>query len=645
MSGILGVFRPEDRGAPDPAVDLMLEALRRRGKNRCEVWHSEGATLAVARYSWELEPDFSGPVLLVIEPDLVVAADASIYYRIELGNRLKAAGYEPAGSSPSQLIAAAYRAWGDRCVEHIEGEFAFIVWDRHRRRALCSRDFLGNRPLHYSDRGSTLVVGSTIGAVIAHPEVPRDLDLASLGAAAAGFHAAGPETCYASVRIIPAGSSLTWREGTVAGPARHWEPEVEPDSPLSFREAAEELRHLLTAAVRERMAPAGVSTVWMSGGWDSPAVFAAAQALLQSDRSGRQLLPISISYPEGDPGREDELIEAIASRWKTPIRWLHIAEIPYFPPQPESAAPDEPYRHPFEFWNRALALGTRVAGSRVALDGNGGDQIFQVSPLYLADLFRAGRWLALARDWRALGAAGFRTLFSLAIQPNLPPAMLRAAARVRGRRLPVVGERWTPTWFREEFLRRFRLGERDLACLPDPRIPGRARAESEWYWKSAFLQRAISQLGSFALEEGVELRSPLADRRIVEFALRRPREERATGAETKLLLRKAMQGLLPPEVLATRTRRTGTTDGFAHREMSRHLPARLASLLEQPVVLEELGIIDTTALRRAAASYRHPAQADLRVALWSTYQAEWWLRTRYNSALDTASEGRLLASV
>ncbi len=608
----------------------MLDAMSRRADGPRQVWSGDGATLAVSRHAWELGEDFSGDVLLLVEPDLVLAADATIHYREDLRRKLAVSGIVPGGPTASHLIAAAYRAWAEDCPSRLEGDFAFVLWDRRKRRGFCSRDFLAKRPLHFAEAPKTLFVASTIGGVLAHPDVPDALHPESIAATAAGFMAAGPETCFAAVERLPGGTDLRWSEGTASRPKRHWEPSIEPSRQLSFDDAADHLRHLLTAAVQERLARAGSSSIWMSGGWDSPAVFGAGQALLAQGNRGSRLSPVSISYPPGDPGREDDLIEAIAGSWGARVHWLDIDRIPFFdPPETELIERDEPFRHLYEHWNRALARGSRSTGSRVALDGNGGDQAFQVSPIYLADLFRSGRWRELRRDWRALGGSGFRLFFRTAIQPILPDYLMHAAARLRGgRRLARYGERWTPSWFSEDFLRSTRLAERELDHLPGPGKPSCARAETAWYWTSFAQQRVISHLAGFALEEGVELRSPLADRRIVEFALSRPREERAFGRETKRLLRRAVRGWLPDQVLAPRAHRTGTTDGFSHRQVFQHLSHLTEELLSEPLLLGEMGIVKADGFRRAVSAYRDRSQGDLRVALLYTYHTERWLRAR-----------------
>lgn len=635
MSRIAAIFSTAGP-AGDIAIRGLLAAIEARGGDHAETWAEDGAALAVSRHEWEFGDGFAGPVGVARDDACVVVADATLYYRDDLRRRLAAKGVSPQGSTPSHLILAAYRAWGERCAERLEGDFAFILWDRVAKQAFCSRDFGGKRPLFYAELGNTLVVASTVSAVIAHPACPDDLDLASIAATAAGlFSSAGPDTCYRAVRVLPAAHDLSWRSGALRGPARHWDPATAARSDrLPFDAAADELRDLLGQAVAERLAPSGPTTIWMSGGWDSTAVFGAGQQTLRG-KTEQQLRPVSISYPPGDPGREDELITAIAEFWKVPAHWLDADRIPLFDPRAECAAiRDEPFTHLYELWNRALASGSRARGSRVALDGNGGDQLFQLSDIFLSDLFRRGRWISLAREWRAKGGTGIRNLISWVIQPALPPPLLHAAATLRGHRPPRhYLDRPLPSWIAPEFLERHGVLERERLHLPSPRTASRADAERDWYLTCAFFPRGFSAITAGSLEEGVELRSPLLDRRVVDFALSRPRTELSSGRETKRLLRHAMRGLLPDRVLAPRPFRTGITTGYSTRGMLEIYPAVFDELFRSPLLLAELGILDPGALRRSVSAFLDRGRGGSRVSLFHTLQTELWLRARLRPQL------------
>jgi asparagine synthase (glutamine-hydrolysing) len=399
VSVILAVIGDESAAFDDTTIGRALTSMGATRDDRVAIWRGAGATLAVARQSWEMSPSFSGDALVVTDGEIAVAADASIYYRDDLRAALARAHVAATGPTASHLILAAYRAWGADCAAHLEGDFAFVVWDAKTRTVVAARDFSGKRTLYHSSRAGggggkgTLVLASTAGGALALPGANTALNLTVIAETAAGLWGGSAETCYESVRVLQGGETLTRINGAAMRLHRHWSPPAASsrDAP-PFEEAAIELRRLLTRAVTERLDTEGDTSIWLSGGWDSPAVFAAGASALDASHSSRKLLPVSISYPEGDPGREDELIRDIAARWSAHVHWLDIQNIPFFDnPLERAALRDEPFAHPFEMWHRSLARGSRATHSRVALEGVGGDQLFQVSEVYLADLLRTGR--------------------------------------------------------------------------------------------------------------------------------------------------------------------------------------------------------------------------------------------------------------
>jgi asparagine synthase (glutamine-hydrolysing) len=632
MSGILGIFSRSDRPLDDASVSRMLRVMSRRGADMTAIWRDDVAVLGTTRHAWEMEPGFSGPDLKVEEGGIAVVADASIYYRRELRDALERAGVAPISDAPGHLILAAYRAWGTACAERLEGDWAFIVWDRTTRRVLCSRDFAGRRPMFYAELGDTLVVASTLSAVRLHPRCSDELNLASIASDAAGWFAASHETCYRDIAALSAGWNLIWHNGS-ARLERHWSPPPVRDAGgPPFEAAAEELRALLSRAVAERLSPIGPTSVWLSGGWDSTAVFGVGERLLRERADDRHLRPVSVSYPPGDPGREDELITAVVEHWDAPVQWLDVADIPMLPrPRERAAEREEPFAHAFESFNRALAAGSRSVGAHVAFDGSGGDQLFQVSPVYLADLFRTGRWAHLAQEAKQRGFTrrDYRSLFRLAVQPALPTPLLRVAEALRGGR-PLRGylERPIPEWIDKEFVRRHGLREREQLHTPPRTGRDRAAYETQWYLAHPFFPRVVSAVSGFALENGIEVRSPLYDRRIIDFAVTRPVSERAAGRETKRLLRHALSGLLPAQVLAPRRTRTGTTGAYLTRSLRHsHAPA-IEATFDAPLTLAELGVVDATALRRSWREFVRRGGENLGLHLFFTFQAELWLRTR-----------------
>ncbi|HYD53549.1 MAG TPA: asparagine synthase-related protein [Gemmatimonadaceae bacterium] len=631
MSALLGLFGPRAAGVP---VRAILARMADRGGDAHDVWVGDDAVLAVSRHAWECAEGVAGPAAAIEEGDCVCVTDATLYYRDDLARALGAAGVRVEAQAPAgALVIAAYRAWGATCAARLEGDFAWILWDRARRRVVASREFTGKRPLYHATLGADqaqLVLASSVHAVAAHPDCPDAYDPRVLAATISQLWASSDETWHASVRELPAGSTLVREAGRATRVASHWDLTIGEGPALPFDAAADALRALLERATLERLAPDGPTAVSMSGGWDSPAVFAAGQSALRARGDARALLPVSLSYPEGDPGREDELIAAIAEHWSVPVRWIDVESIPLFvDPVAAAARRDGPFAHTYEHWNRRLAAEGRALGARVLLDGNGGDQVFQLSDIYLADLLRQGRWFTLAREWRAKGGGTqWRPFLAEVVVPALPAPVRRVAERLRGRPFRRHWERVIPDWVRPDFLRRHAVREWERTHLDALRDRDHWRSESRGYLTAPAFARAFQQLGDFARDAGVELRSPLLDARVVAFATARPREDRNCGLETKRLLRHAMRGLLPEHVLAPRAHRTGITSAYSHRRMLEAMPALLERLFAEPLLLAELGIVEPAPLRRAWDQYLSSRALHVKIPLFLTLHAELWLRAR-----------------
>ena len=625
MTAIVAIINRARSARREELAVRALAAMSRRGSGASRFVSCGDGTLGIASDDWEMTDARERTLAIASEAGIVVVADAMLYYRADLLRGLRASDSRPSGPTVAHLILAAYRAWGDRCASRLEGDFAFVVWDSVARRLIAARDLNATRPLFFTETRDGLLLASGVGGLVAAGAEPA-LNLSHLGEVAGGLALDETSTCIASIQRIPAAHTLA-RTGE-ASPAltANWQaPSFERGGRLSLEDGALELRELLTRAVQERLDRAHPTSVWLSGGWDSPAVFGAGMLATGGDVD--RVRAVSITYPQGDPGREDELITSIARRWEATPHWIDSAGISLLEQFREGAGSrDEPFAHVFEHWNRALARGSRAVESHVALHGNGGDQLFQVSLIYLADLVRRGRLLRVARECRARGVRDARTLFRWAIQPLLPPFALDAAAKLRrGRRLRAYLEREVPTWIDPDFARRNAFHERARTTPPRRRGESLASVESRYYMTAPYFPRVYACVSGLARDEGVEVRSPLMDPRVIAFAAERPREERASRQETKRVLRAAMRGVISDEVLAPRRARTGTTGRLFNRAF-RDAGAALIDDATRDCRLAELGVIDPNALRRGWEDWKANGDGNLGVALFLTLQTEYWTR-------------------
>jgi asparagine synthase (glutamine-hydrolysing) len=628
MTALVGIFGAGSAKTGSVRfLEAMLARMENRGASVPEQFAAPGALIASRRHAWEVEdPAWTGPVIVVTD-DWVVAADASLYYVNDLRRRV--APHHPVGprSTLGELIVAALRTWGDRFARHLEGDYAVIAWHRPSGRVVLARDFVGKRALTYGRTADgTLVVASSPRAVVSFPGMSRAFDSRFIASAVAVLHGHGNRTGFAAVSSVPGGATVTF-DGDRFAMMDQWTPPTfssDWEDQHSDR-AGDRLRQLLESAVVERLPASEPAAVWMSGGWDSTSIFAAGRSALQKRGSAStRLCPISMRYPEGDTGDESTFIESIARRWNSDVHWVPVDSMPLFEDASRRASVrDDPRASPFESQIRTLCAVSRELGIRVALDGAGGDHLFMVSSAaVLADHLLAGRLLALWREWTAWGRGYQWTFARSTLLPQLSASTLRWIGQVRGRPLPSFWAEAIPPWVRVT-----------------PELVREATPESEreqnegisaWETRKALttplLPRALSWTHAIALEEGILLRSPLFDGRLIEFTATRPLSERGGGIDSKVVLRHAMRDLLPPEVLAPRSRKTGTPADYFKRQMQAAARFEFDQLFGSGQSrLEEMGIVDLEKLKMAMGEYERTGSHAVGAALQLTIETERWL--------------------
>ena len=632
MTAILAVLDAGSCLPNERSLRAALGTAAGRAGDHVSIHLQPGIALGIA----EATPVPGGPQEIcagfAIDDDYVVLVDGSFYYVDDL---CRALGYRvgPAATA-GQLVLAAFRTFGAECVNYLEGDFAFAVWNRQTREVFCARDFTGRRPLYLADWCGGLVIATSLDSIAALPGFAPRINISTVGADASGlFFALDDETCMHGVRSLRSGCTVKWRRNERMRTVRSWSPELGTASQMTFDEAAAALRDLLARATVERMSKSAPTAVWMSGGRDSPAVFAAGMYSLSGGDDSRRLVPVSRSHPPNDSGREDEAIEAITRYWHVKPNWVDAQRVPLFPGlRDRDRWSSEPFAQPFEGLARALAKAGKSLGASIALDGYGGDFLFQVSPVYLADLVSRGRVARALGEWRTMDRAkqGMPGFVRYGVQPLLPRWAKRTLSVAGGGRMAVSSmQRTVPPWINRRFERQYSLAERFAALGPDAQ-PGSTAVdrEAQFYLRHQFFARVNSRMSGFALDHGVELRSPLLDARVVRFALSRPSAERNRAGDNKRLLRASMRELLPEAVIAPRIGKPGTLRTYFAQHMWNDGLARLGQMLPARE-LAALGVVDPAELARAVEQYRLQGASYPHVEpLFCTLQAEVWLRAR-----------------
>src|SRR5690349_13852071 len=226
-----------------------------------------------------LDPATGQQPMANADRSLTVVFNGEIYNHADLRRQLEALGHRfVTDHSDTEVLLHGYAAWGEALPQHLDGMFAFTIWDKRRRRLFCARDRFGEKPFHYAQQPDLFAFGSEITALQAHGHIDAELDPEGVKKFFAYGYVPAPRTIYRGVRKLEPGGTLTFDLDTgKVRLARYWRFSIdaEQDAPASRIPAlAEELRALLTAAVTRRMEADVPLGVFLSGGIDSTAILA-----------------------------------------------------------------------------------------------------------------------------------------------------------------------------------------------------------------------------------------------------------------------------------------------------------------------------------------------------------------------------------
>jgi asparagine synthase (glutamine-hydrolysing) len=584
-------------------LGAVLDQLRFRGPDAARLWsdgsvgfaHTLLATTDEAQH--EAQPcSLDGRVWLV--------ADARIDGRTDLTAALVAAGCSTArGANDAELILHAYAAWGERCVDHLLGDFAFAIWDADRRLLFCARDHFGARPFFYAQCGTSLVFSNTLAAVRRHPRVSNALDDQTIADyLLTRYNPRADATGFADIRRLPPGHLLRWTPGSALQVHRYWQLSLPAE--IRYRHSHEYVDHfnqILDTAVRDRLrTPRAV--VAMSGGLDSTTLAVVARRVARADHRPLDLRAQTIVYDRVLPDQERRFAGLAANAIGIPIDFLPADDYqPYdrgleerLPVFPEPT--DVRYRSLHEaFWS-AMARDTRVV-----LSGDDADSVLNEPT---AAYFRA--LLAHRRPLR------FVAHLATFIRRNrrIPPLGLRTALLRRERHSE---RRALPPWIAREFAVRNGLGDRlksiESASHARPPLRPRTLGVSSVWWRN------FENVDAGITRQPLEYRWPFADRRLVEYLLAIPTVPWCVG---KTVMRDAMVGLLPDAV------RLRKKQGLAGDPLVDALRQPDAAWIDRSEVSEAL---DRYLDRRAISSVTGEAASGDAYFELCPRLLNWWFRT------------------
>jgi asparagine synthase (glutamine-hydrolysing) len=521
----------------------MAESQRHRGPDDSGVWLAPDGRaglshrrLSILDLSTAGRQPFSDD-----ERDVHLVYNGEVYNFRELRAELEACGWEFRSRTDAEVVLRGYQEWGDDVVHRLQGMFAFGIWDGPRRRLFLARDRLGIKPLHWAEEGDVFAFASELKGIEAGPISDRSLDVSALWDFLTYHYVPTPKTPWRAIRKLPPAHVLV-HEGGRTSIRRYWSVDFVPDETRDEADFVEELLARLEESVHGHLVSDVPIGALLSGGIDSSAITAFAA------RAGR-LRTYCVGFEVASTS-EAPYARAIAERYGTD----HVEETSRLDAAREAFDGlfdwlDEPFADT-SIVPTALVCDVARRGVKVALSGDGGDELFGGYRRY-AKFVRHRRRDVLPGSVRAPLAA--------LIAGRLPPAS--------------PGRRSVLRWGLEDPARHASLNggmtrPDKEAALPRELVGRYADYDDYWLFRAHWREDLdpwsrqqyvdlmtylpddlLTKVDRASMRTSLEIRPPLLDHRFVEFAATIPARVRVRGGVLKFLFKKALQEVLPPEIL------------------------------------------------------------------------------------------------
>jgi asparagine synthase (glutamine-hydrolysing) len=610
MCGICGIVRwdwPADPAVCRKRVAAMVEAMAHRGPDGEGVSVGDGAVLGAARLAIRGGDDGRQPMRDEAS-GVVVVCNGEIDNHRELKEWLASHGRPVGAATDIAVIGPLYVALGEEFVERLVGAFALAIWDPRNQSLLLARDRAGERPLHYTREAAGVRFASEIAVLAVDAEQPLPVDKEALHGYLRSGYLAAPATPFCEIRKVrPAELVRIERQGLRCRSYWRW-------GVLSAAKAApgvDQFDHVFREAVRRQSEVDVPYGVFLSGGVDSSLVAALARQVRPEYRLRAYALRFrEPSYDEG--GYAESVAEALGieleSVWVTPESFpAEISDL--------VAHAGEPLADPA--WVPTALLSRRAAADvKIALVGEGGDEIFGGYPTYLGAQVRKAydRWPAL-----------LKAIFRRGVE-RWPAADKKVALSfllkkfVQGEKLDGIGRHllWTSSIAPETLAA---LGVTGAEAPPQEAEPGALLDLLQRHdLENSLAEGLLTKADRASMRYAVELRAPFLDQGVMDFAAGLPVWERVRGFETKVFLKRYALLYLPRAIVNRR---------------KRGLSVPLSRWLREPLYewakscLQREGLETVGVNRRAALALLHDhrqRKADHSRALWNLIVLSEWLK-------------------
>ena len=626
MCGLSGFVSLVERRAEAGLVRQMTATLQHRGPDE-EGYYVDGP-VALGHRRLRIIDFATGQQPVANETGTIhVILNGEIYNFRSLTETLKRRGHRFTTSSDTEAIVHAYEEYGEDCVGHLNGMFAFVLWDAEHQTLFAARDRMGEKPFYYAERNGWFVFGSEIRALLAHPEIRRDLDLRGLSRYLTSGYLPDPHTILDGVQKLPPGHFLTVTSGKVSI-SRYWDLAFErsrgkPSPGRTVDAWAGALWESLCAAVRHRLVSDVPVGIFLSGGLDSSAVTAAARAVAPD----QPFKTFSVGFEEATYS-EEPFARVVAERLGTEHHQFTFTSA-------DATALlgrlgtllDEPLADPAFLPTIHLAHHARQSVI-VALSGDGADELLCGYPTFLA--VRPAGWLHRLPRGVVHGAARLVEALPPSSRYGSPSFLLKRFFRGAGHSSDLATQIMMGGLTHPEQERLVSRPVREACAAFDPAeditdIMARAPLDDPisrtiyHHCKLYLAGQTLTKMDRATMACGVEVRAPFLDPALIELTGAMPSSAKLSGLDTKSVLKRALAGRLPDAILKRRKQGFGVP-------IAQWLRGPLRALLEETLDVERLRAVGLLDAERVAqyVSEHVSGQRDHRDVLWRLVVFERW---------------------
>jgi asparagine synthase (glutamine-hydrolysing) len=623
MCGINGIaFSPNSgRQVNESVLAAMRDVLHHRGPDDRGLWIDGTIGLGHRRLSIVDVEHGAQPMKF---GQLVLTYNGEIYNHAECRPSLAERGHRFETHCDTETILHLYAEYGRDCVEHLRGMFAFAIWDGRKRELFLARDRFGVKPLYYvHTQDGSLYFASEIKSLIEAGAVKPEINYNALPDQFANHGTSGDETLFAGVKRLASGHTLTWHDGRI-DVREYWDLEFEPKHEArSDADYIDEWRDLFEESVRLRLMADVPLGMFLSGGIDSSAI-AAMMSLTVDD----PIKTFSVAFNERE-ANELEYARLVSKKFNTDHHEIVVTPEQFFETLPKLVwHEDEPLGFiasvPLYFVSKLAQQHVKVV-----LTGEGADETLAGYGRYA----KALRLLKIGEGYESMTPGFVRDAVRGGVA-TLPGSMSRKLDRTFLTResdienlffdnfavFPRVMQR---RLFAHETHERFenRNPYSELNALLDRSDAEDTLDKLLYADTKTYLHELLMKQDQMSMAASIESRVPFLDHKLVEFTARMPREMKLRGGTTKWILREAMKGILPPEILER------PKMGFPV-PVGKWFRGEYKDIVDEYLLSDRAtsrAIFDPTFIRQLVAEHNSGVNHDER--LWSLVNFEIWQRT------------------